>query len=395
MKILDLFFLTLENLKNRKSRVIFTILGVSVAIGTILFLVSLGYGLQKTLLQKITTEEALLTLDIFSPATKIITLNEENLKKVSQLEFVEKVSEKTTYSGQASFLSLISETNLNLVKPDFFSLEGIFPQIGRIFDQKDSQKIVINSSLVKLFNLEVKEALGKKIKILSLFLKREGKTETLKIERDFEIIGVILEEGESQIYLKKEDLPELEIKEYQLAKVKIKDSQKMREARKILVEMGFSVSALSDTVEQANKIFRAIQIILGFFGVIALIVATIGLINTMTISLLERTNEIGIMQALGASPQDVKKIFLAESLVIGFLGGVGGIFLGIFGAEVFNWGLNILAKSLGGQAVELFYYPLWFLLFIIFLSLFVGLIGGLWPAQRAAKLNPLEALRYK
>jgi putative ABC transport system permease protein len=169
----------------------------------------------------------------------------------------------------------------------------------------------------------------------------------------------------------------------------------MREARKILVEMGFSVSALSDTVEQANKIFRAIQIILGFFGVIALIVATIGLINTMTISLLERTNEIGIMQALGASPQDVKKIFLAESLVIGFLGGVGGIFLGIFGAEVFNWGLNILAKSLGGQAVELFYYPLWFLLFIIFLSLFVGLIGGLWPAQRAAKLNPLEALRYK
>ena len=89
-------------------------------------------------------------------------------------------------------------------------------------------------------------------------------------------------------------------------------------------EMGFIVSALSDTISQANKIFRLVQIILGIFGVVGLIVAGIGLINTMSITLLERTSEIGILRALGASKNDIRKLFLMESTISGFLGGIVG-----------------------------------------------------------------------
>jgi len=400
MRLFDLIRLSLENFKNRKSRVVFTILGVSVGIGAILFLVSLGYGLQQNLLEKITTKESLLTLDIAPPETRIITLNDQTLEKISQIEKVEKVSPQAIFPAQISLGKLTSETTVNLVNPDFFSLSGILPDQGRVFEEKDQQKIVVNSSVAELFNLTPEQILGKKLKFL-IFLPKEtqGLTEIeiFELKEEFEIIGVI-QEGSgspSQVYLKRGDLKDLPIREYQLAKVKVISNEFMEEVRERLIGMGFLVSALSDTISQANKIFRIIQVVLGIFGVIALIVAAIGLVNTMTISLLERTNEIGIMRAIGASAQDIKKLFLGESLLIGFLGGIGGIGIGILGAEIFNGLINILARTLGGQPVNLFVYPGWFLIFIIILSSLVGLISGIFPARRAAKMNPLEALRYK
>jgi len=398
MRISDLFYLSLESFKNRKSRVLFTILGVSIGIGAILFLVSLGFGLQQNLLERITTKESLLTFDVVPTEARIIILNEQTLEKISQIENVEKVSPQAILPGQVSLGELTSETIVNLVNPDFFSLGGILPDLGRVFTKEDQQKIVVNSSVAELFNLKADQILGKKLKFLIFLPKEEEmvKIESFEIEKEFEVIGVIFEAGgPSQVYLKRGDLVELPIKEYQFAKVKIINDKAMEEVREKLIEMGFLVSALSDTIAQANKIFRAIQIVLGIFGVIALIVAAIGLVNTMTISLLERTNEIGIMRAIGASPQDIKKLFLGESLIIGFLGGIGGIGIGILGAEIFNGGINILARTLGGQPVDLFTYPTWFIIFIILLSTLVGLIAGFWPAKRAAKLNPLEALRYK
>lgn len=396
MRILDLLYLSLETFKTRKSRMLFTILGVSIGIGTILFLVSLGYGLQKNLLEKITTKESLLALDITPTETKIIPLNEETLKKISEIEHVEKISPQAVFPSQITLGELVSETVVNIVNPDFFSLAGILPEVGKPFQQEDQQKIVVNSSVVELFNLKPDQILGKKVKFSIFLPKEQEKTEIFEPKKEFEIVGVIEETGApSQVYLKREDLPELPIKEYQFAKVKVVNEKFMEEVREKLIGMGFLVSALSDTIEQANKIFKVIQITLGIFGVIALIVAGIGLLNTMTISLLERTNEIGIMRAIGASPQDIKRLFLGESVIIGFLGGISGIGVGIFAAEIFNGLLNVLARTLGGQPVEIFFYPNWFIVFIIFLSIFVGFVAGFWPARRAEKLNPLEALRYK
>lgn len=400
MKIVDLFYLSLENFKNRKSRVLFTILGVSVGIGAILFLVSLGYGLQRTLLERITTEESLLTLDITSAEARIVILDEKTLEKVALLENVERVSPQAIFSAQVSLGELTSETIVNLVNPDFFVLGGVLPTIGKTFIDKDQQKIVVNSSVAELFNLKPEQILERPLRFL-IFLPKEvegvPEIEIFEIQKEFKVIGVIKEPlgSPSQVYLKRGDLPELPIQEYQFAKVKVTTGQFMEAVREELIGMGFLVSALSDIIDQANKIFRVIQIVLGIFGVVALIVAAIGLVNTMTISLLERTNEIGIMRSVGASPQDIKKLFLGESFMIGFLGGVVGIGIGILGAEIFNLGINILARTLGGQPVDLFVYPIWFIIFVIILSSLVGLIAGLWPAKRAAKLNPLEALRYK
>jgi putative ABC transport system permease protein len=134
---------------------------------------------------------------------------------------------------------------------------------------------------------------------------------------------------------------------------------------------------------------------LASFGIVALIVSAIGMFNTMTIALLERTQEIGIMKALGATSADIWSMFLSESVIIGFLGGAGGIGIGMAGGEVFNYGINFLAGAMGGKGIDLFFTPLWFILLIITFSTFVGLITGFYPAKRAANINCLAALRYK
>lgn len=93
--------------------------------------------------------------------------------------------------------------------------------------------------------------------------------------------------------------------------------------------------------------------------------------------------------------REIRLLFLTESIIIGFLGGSSGILLGLLACQGFNRGINLLAKNLGGQSIDVFYTPLWFMIFILIFSTLVGLFTGIYPAQRAAKLNSLEALRYK
>jgi ABC-type antimicrobial peptide transport system permease subunit len=152
---------------------------------------------------------------------------------------------------------------------------------------------------------------------------------------------------------------------------------------------------LSKTVEQASKIFQGVQAVLATFGGIALIVSAIGMFNTMTVTLLERTKEIGIMRTIGAAPNDVKYLFVSESVIVGFLGGVSGIIMGVVFGMSINLFLNILASQFGGQSVSLFSFPLDFLTFIALFSAGVGYLTGIFPARRASTLNPLDAIRYE
>lgn len=399
MKFLDLLYLSFQDFNARKSRFLFTILAVSLGIGAVLFLVSLGFGLQKLLLEKITTAESLLTLDVVSSESKIIALNADNLDKIKNIENVEEISPQAIFAGQASLGDLTSETSINLVNPIFFSLSGLSPFRGKIFTDKDKQIAVVNSSLVNLFKETSDGILGKKIKFL-FFIPKDGgvkEGDFVSIEKEFEIIGVIEETvgSPSQVFLNRDDLSELTINEYQSLKIKVADGKFIESIRDKLIEMGFIVSALSDTIDQTNKIFGAIQIVLGIFGVIALVVAAIGLVNTMTISLLEKTQEVGIMRAIGASAWDISRIFLSQSLLTGFFGGIGGILIGVLFGNIINGFVNLLAKTLGGEPVNLFFYPVWFIIFIILLSTIVGLTAGIWPARKAAKINALDALKYK
>lgn len=397
MRFVDALSLSTRMFKTRPMRTLLTILGVGVGIGTVLFLVSLGYGLQNAILSRITTTDSLLALDVNPGTSELIKLDNASLQKISQIEHVEEVSPVITASAQISAGELTGDGIMYAVNPSFFRLSGIVPTYGELFvNEKD---LIISTAAVQLLNMEVETSLGKTIKLTYFvpYLTEEGVEEisVYEEEESYKIVGVVKDDTESLVFVPISNVSDAGIDSYLETKVKIDDSVYMIDVRNKIMELGFFVSALRDTIDQAKKIFKIIQIILGLFGMVALVVSAIGMFNTMTVMLLERTNEIGIMRSIGVSKKDIRKLFLFESMLMGFLGGLGGVILGYLGGEIANFVMNILAKNFGGQSIDLFERPLWFLMVIIITSTGIGFLTGVFPARRASKLNPLDALKYK
>lgn len=394
-KLIDLIRLALRIFKVKPTRTILTILGIGVSFGVILFLVSLGYGLQNHLLRQISSNEALLTLDVFSPNPDVLSINNEAVKKFSSMPNVQKVSPVAVIPGQININNISFEVSFTGVEPSFKDSGALNILQGDFFKSGEKEEAVFSSFFINLLNEKTENLIGKEISLTFFIPDTSGIVNTVKEEKKFKIAGIAEDEINNFVYIPFSFLEKFNLPSYGSVKIKVSDTDFLEETRSKILEEGFSVSTISDTVEQANKIFKALQIILALFGIAALIVAVIGMINTMTIALLERIQEIGIMKVIGASDKDIERLFLLESLVIGFLGGISGLFLGFISSQIFNIGINILAKTLGGNGVNLFYYPVWFIAVIIIFASFVGILTGVIPAKKAGKMDPLQALRYK
>lgn len=390
--------------KARTSRTLLTILGMSIGIGAILFLVSFGYGLQKTLLERITTSESLLTLDVTEAKSGLVLLDQNMIDKIGKMEGVSEVSPAFQLTSQEHIGNISADLVSIGIKPSFLRLDGARIARGETLSDANPDGVVVTSAAAKVFGKQdAAEMIGQEISF-SFFVPKQGekagegdlqnKFDRIDLDKKFKIIGTI-ESEDNVVYINSSALSDLKINKFSQIKVRCASQQVMGVLRDAILNEGLLVSSLSDTVDQANQIFRIVQIVLMLFGVIALAVSAIGMFNTMTIALLERTEEIGIMKSIGASDGNVSLMFVMESSIMGFLGGVGGVAIGFTGGFVFNQLINFIASRLGGQSVNLFYSPPWFVLAIIVFAAFVGLITGFIPARRASKIDPLEALRYK
>lgn len=408
MRASDILRISVRMFKTRRMRTVLTILGIGIGIGAVLFLVSLGFGLQKILLEEIATSDALLSLDVSTRDEELIPLNKETLDKFRAMPEVSYISPLVSIPGQISLENVTANTIINGVLPNYFKLGGISVNVGELFKEGEEDGIVISLPIVKLLNLgqadgeitedTMKQMIGKMVSVVLLVpIKTEvgEEVKTVEFETKFKIMGVMEDVAESFMFFPLSRLENAGIGNYQSAKIRVTANNMIESVRAQAVEMGFVVAALSDTIEQANKVFQVLQVVLALFGIVALVVSAIGMFNTMTIALLERTQEIGIMKSLGASNQNVWELFLAESVIMGFLGGVGGLLVGYLGSEGLNLTVRILAGALGGKTVQLFERPWWFIITILVFSTVVGLFTGLWPARRAASIKILAALRYK
>lgn len=401
MGFIDLFKLSTRMFRARTSQTFLTICGMSIGIGAILFLVSLGYGLQKTLLERITTSESLLTLDITESKSGIVFINSATIDEIKKMDGVDEVSSAFQLTSQGKVDGLSADIISVGTDPSFLRFGGFKASKGELLKNENQEGLIITSAVAQLFGKSVDEMIGKEIKFTFFVPKSEATNEEsqsnfdkIDFDKVYKIIGAI--EGEDNaVYINSSTLSDLKIEHFSQAKVKCRNSAIMGVVRDKILESGLLASSLSDTVDQANKIFSIIQIILMLFGIIALVVSAIGMFNTMTIALLERTEEIGIMKSIGASNVGIALIFFMESAIMGFLGGIGGVVIGIFGGKLFNGLINLIASRFGGESVNLFYSPLWFVLTIIIFAGVVGIFTGFIPARRASKIDPLEALRYK
>ncbi len=397
LRLADLLKLSLRVFRVRPARTFLTILGIAVGIGTVLFLVSLGYGLQYILIGKLaTTEDSLITLEAFYPAESTLPITEENLRKMAVLPGAEEISPVAEFTGEVKIKNMSGFMLVKIVTPNYFRLEGLTIDVGSGFTEREPAAI-LSASALKLFNLKndpsaLGDTLG--VKIFSPESAETGSAQLME-SQPLVVKGITGTEVEPPFVIVPADAFRDPPPTYGRIFVKAKDIESVESLRDKIINDGYVISARIDLVNQAQRILTAITVILGVFGVAALVVSAIGMFNTMIIGFLERIFEVGIMKSLGASAKDIRNLFLMESLVMGLMGGVGGIILGVVGGELFNLGLNFLARYLGGKPITLFIYPWKFILFIIALSVVVGLTSGFWPARRAAKLPPKEAFIRK
>jgi putative ABC transport system permease protein len=183
-------------------------------------------------------------------------------------------------------------------------------------------------------------------------------------------------------------------KSYGSATVKVTHAQFTDDVENQIKEMGFMAFSLNDALKGAKRAFIILDIVLSLIGSIALAVSSLGIVNTMVMSILERTREIGIMKAIGGSDGDVRRIFLVEASAIGCMGGLAGVVLGWLVGRAINFGANVYIRSQGGPTGNLFSLPFWLIGGAIGFAFVVSLIAGSYPASRAARLDPIRALRH-
>jgi len=159
-------------------------------------------------------------------------------------------------------------------------------------------------------------------------------------------------------------------------------------------DMGFQTFALMDQFEELKRGFLIMDAVLVVIGMIAIVVAALGIVNTMVMSILERYSEIGIMKAVGASDKDIKKIFFFETSMIGFLGGLFGLALGWIVSGLINQVVNAFLTGEGVPFIQFFSFPWWLCLGAILFAMLVSLVAGIYPAVRAARVDPVVALRH-
>jgi putative ABC transport system permease protein len=182
---------------------------------------------------------------------------------------------------------------------------------------------------------------------------------------------------------------------YMTLTVRVKDPAKVAQVQDAIKQMGFRTFSVLDATKSLRRFFTVLDLFLGIFGSLALAVATLAIINTLVMAVLERRREIGIMKAIGASDGDVKRLFFAEAGAMGFFGGVLGIALGYAIGKAINIGTGIYLHNHQLPAEAVWIMPPWLIGAAIAFSIVVSLLAGLYPASSAARLDPVQTLKYE
>ncbi len=403
MRLDDLTRLSTRMFKTNPSRTWLTILGMGVGTGAVVLMVGLGYGLQQIILEEIVFGESLLSIQVTASGEGALNIDQGVLDEFQDMERVVDVSPLASFPGSVTYEGLTGNIMIEGLNYQYLLYAGIQISEGESFTEEtiaeDSDNVLISPSLLQLFGFEEdegEEIIGETLsfRVTVPTIDDPSRTREVPINKEFTVKGVTDQEGAMSASILLSELERhVNVAQYERAQVRVVDDESIDPVSDAIIDMGYDVFALSETVEQASMIFQVVQIVLAAFGGVALTVSAIGMFNTMTVTLLERTSEIGIMRTIGAAPTDIKILFLAEATIVGFLGGIVGILMGGGTGLGLNAVLNFVAARFGGEAVALFAYPILFLVFIAIFSAFVGFLTGLFPARRAAKLDPLEAIR--
>lgn len=434
---LDLVEISVRTLMFKKVRTAVTAGGMAIGIGVIVLLVSIGYGLQNFVVSSVASFEEMKQVDVASQVGRNVNLDSSTISDIKQMKGVEDalpvmaIIAQVNYSGSASTVAAYGIT------PEYLTKSAVRPVTGEIFSNKESvlgvddaqsdvptldwvalptestdqsetkivelhsdiqKEIVVNTDMLMLLGVSEGDSIGKKIKVSyripADLLNEDGqKLETEEVE--YTIVGVVNEGNTPIFYFPIQNLNTLEIRRFSSVRVVLADESELAAVREKIGVMGFATTSVVDTINQIETLFDNIRVFLTLLGMIALFVASLGVFNTLTVSLLERTKEVGLLKSMGMNSTEVKELFLTEGLLLALTGCFAGIFIGFVSGKLLSLVLTIMILPNEFGWFDISYIPFSLVLLVIALSVIVGLITGIYPAKRAKRISALDAMRYE
>jgi len=458
MKIGDLTELALRNLREAILRNSLTTLGVAVGVASLVAMLSLGVGLQQFASQRLASSGLFNAIFVASrynardegrssrqtpPAESSIPprpLDESARQEIAQLPNVGEVYPEIRFMTEIRYGDKPYPTMVAGM-PDSARTDGAFDGMqGNFFSGPSADEAILQIEFAKELSTQPSSLIGKDL--ILRYAERQALPEqsgkaaqsssagnsknsagggfsVVPHEKKLRIVGIISTEpaggfgglGRSRVFIPlavAETLSATQVNDlrdvlnasnkthsYGSLTVRVKSPTLVPPVEAAIKNMGFSTFSLLDTTRNLSLFFTVIDLLLGIFGSLALVVATLGIVNTLVMAILERRREIGVFKALGADDRDIKQLFFAEAGVMGLVGGIAGVTLGWLIGKGVTWGTNIYLSRRNLPPVNISSVPLWLALGAIVFAIAVSLAAGLYPASRAAHLNPVEALRYE
>jgi putative ABC transport system permease protein len=417
MTLADMLRTALENLGRRKVRTVLTSTGVIVGIVTIVTMVSLGVGVQREVraqfaalgLENVLVRpgEAREQEDFFTQfgqPQREAPITPETLTAWRELPDVESVTAEITLEGVATLLELpggelspVRVTGLSEF-PDPFETPAT--ALAGSIDPADQAGAVVIAAGALPQGVRAEDLAGRELAIVLRSPRGESQRFPL-------MVAGVSDLDENEVHASAADMAAMKSwwhntpdylasQGYDLVVLRAADVGAAAELVQRFRAEGYRVQSLELILQQANRVFAVINVMLASVGGLALFVASLGIVNTMIMSIYERTREIGTLKAIGASRGDIRGMFMLEAGLIGLLGGavgiVGGWLLGILLNQVIGW---YIERERLPIAATFFVTPWWLALAALGFAALVGVVAGLYPAARAARLDPLVALRYE
>jgi putative ABC transport system permease protein len=457
MKARDLTELAGRNLREALLRNSLTTLGIAVGVASLVAMLSLGVGLQQLASKRLSRSGLFDAVFVTSRANRgfgrptrpdpaIATpakiLDAEARQKIASVPDVVEVYPEIRFPTEVQFEGKPYPTMVAGIPPSART-DGAFEGIkGAFFSGLDVDEAILQIEFAKDLSTQPDSLVGKNLTLR--YAERQplpaepnaGRNKSgansssedgnlspgfsiVPREKTFRIVGVVETEpatgfggfGRGRLLIPMQVAETLRIAQandlreilrgtsskvsYDSLTVRVKGPSQVKSVEDAIQAMGFTTFSLLDATKSLRQVFAVFDLLLGIFGSLALAVASLGIINTLVMAILERRREIGILKALGAADRDIRRLFFAEAGVMGLVGGILGVALGWLIGSALTFGTNVYLRRQELPPIDLSSIPWWMVAGAIGFSIAVSLAAGIYPASRAAKLNPVEALRYE
>lgn len=390
--------LAVRNLALHRMRAVLTLLGMVIGISSIVFLVSFAFGIERLVTREVTGGDAFRLIDVGTGNSQIITLSDETISGIRTINKVTGVFGLALVGATTHTNSHSSDVALYGADREYLQLSGVNVYKGAWMSNPENE-VIVNDAYADFWSAANNGAdiLGKEAGFDVVIPKAlSGKGEDVPVTgQTFKIVGVVKNSDTPKVYAPLDTLRRLGVTGYSQLTVEVAGQGEVASIRKQLENMGLKTQYVGDTIDQIDQIFSVFRTVLGAFGAITLIVAILGMFNILTISLMERIKEVALMKMMGMRKRDINNVFLAESVLLGLLGGFVGVVIGVILGQIANRALDQYAIKMGGQPVSIFYTPFTFVVVILAGSLLIGLVTGWYPARRAVRVKALDVLRYE